>query len=374
METYRAGNIETIIGTKDGSVDNTSPTINNPNGTALTINRGNKNNIKTYYYDGTITGKTSSGAIQGLITELETGMELKTKRNFDPETGQLDGTETVSLGLPSIEDSQVAYTNGKYYDTLQLAINASYNEYDSATGYPDVRLNLNVELDEDITLPGELETGHVIKIYFGEHIFNANGHTIPEGIELYNSANNRVDINGDLIVDGSLSRFLADILNINNTTKSIIVYQMEDGSRLDSSKTYKLYVYDTNMYKPLSVAQDEEAGKYKVSKENENIRPIKGRVYFNDLSVGEYKLVDNAGREIDFAINDNGTISTNIKEYIRTDYGRIIASSVAELVITIQTGITRANYIAIAISIVICIIILFIVSRKNKSIKKEETI
>ena len=139
---------------------------------------------------------------------------------------------------------------------------------------------------------------------------------------------------------------------------------MEDGNALDTSKTYNLYKYEGGSYELVKVNSD-GAGKYVIGRKTTDLKPIKGRIYINDLDSGEYKLVDNYNNELQFTIYDDGTLSPNIRENIVSDFGHMSASSVATLVISIQTGILRINYMLIAISIIAVLFIMFVLKRKS---------
>ena len=139
---------------------------------------------------------------------------------------------------------------------------------------------------------------------------------------------------------------------------------MNDGSSLDTTLTYNLYLNDS-----LIELEEDEAGIYNYNGNISSLRPIKGKIYINNLVSGDYKLKSSNNKELDFSIDDDGNITGNIKKYNRVDRDiNKYSKSIAELIIAIQTGIIRTNYLLLIIPIIILILILLMIIR-NKTKK-----
>ena len=348
------------IGKKDGVVNTNSPIIRNLTANSYAI--ASPSNRGIYFYDGTITS-TKPIVIDATISRVEEGHEIYTAPDYD-ELGNLTGTYSMTLKeISASGESKVACVEGICYSSLQEAIDASVRNYNEIDGCPEVRIGdefyFSVELDEDLVLDPQ----YSLTINLNSHNINDNGFNIPENITLTNGSRNGTNL------ESSLARFLANVFGTNLDSKDIIITKMSDGNALDSAKTYKLYNYNNGEYIPMKVVSD-GAGKYKPGNETLELKAIKGRIYINDLNVGEYMLKDNLDNELEFTIYDNGTISPNITENITSNYGRVSASAVATLIVTIQTGIFRNGYILIGIMIIVLGIIGLLLYRKNKSIKE----
>ena len=349
------------IGVKDGIVNTNSPVVRTVANNTYAITSGT-DAYSFYYYDGVFTSRMNI-VINASITEVEDGYTIYTAPDYDGE-GNLTGTYSMTLRHVAETDTKIACVGGICYGTLQEAIDASVRNYTEDDGCPEVRIGddfyFSVELDEDLVLDPQ----YTVSVNLNYHNLNDNGHNIPDNITLRNGSRNGTDL------ESSLSKFLGNVLGANDTSKDIIITKMEDGNALDTSKTYKLYKYDGDAYKPLKVNSD-GAGKYSIGKSEETLKPIKGRVYINDLSTGEYMLKDDHNNELQFTVYENGTLSQNIKENnSNNNYGRLTASAVATLIVTIQTGITRYGYILLGIMFIIVIITALLLYRKNKSMKE----
>ena len=346
------------LGNKDGNVNDSSPVIKNNNGYALTSD----SNSEVYYYDGIFTSNKPI-VIDATIKEVETGYTTYVSTDYD-EHGDLTGTYSMTLIGDYQTSIKIACVDGICYDTIQEAIDASVRNYTVDDGCSEVVINgeyyFAVELDADLVLDPQ----YTVSINLNYHNLNDNGHIIPENIILRNGSRNGSDL------QSSLSKFLADIFDTDEGNKNIIITKMSDGNALDTSKTYNLYKYDNGEYKLLSVNSD-EAGKYRVGSETTELKSIKGRIYINNLGVGDYMLKDNLDNELEFNIYENGTLSSNIRENITSNYGRMSASAVATLIVSIQTGQFRIGYVLIGL-LVITLIIILLLNIKRKS--KKETI
>jgi hypothetical protein len=131
---------------------------------------------------------------------------------------------------------------------------------------------------------------------------------------------------------------------------------------LDSLNTYILYKDGEKVG-----LEKEELGRYRYKGNNEELIPIKGRLYLNNLNKGSYRLVSNDNKSIEFSIDEDGNISGNVTESTASgSETKAKAISTAELILTIQTGIERHYYLLLIIPIILIIISLVVVIRKNK--------
>ncbi len=339
------------IGSKDGIVNSSSPLVVNTKGYAI-VNSGQDFN----FYDGKFVSNKPI-VIDAQIDDVETDYVPYIATDYD-EQGYLTGTYSMTLRGSQETDIKIACVEGICYATLQEAINASVLNYTEEYGCPEVKIGdeffFSVELTEDLVLDPQ----YSLTINLNYHNLNDNGYVIPDNITLRNGSLNGTDL------QSNISKLLSNIFGINDNGKDIIITRMEDGNALDTSKTYNLYKYEGGSYELVKVNSD-GAGKYVIGRKTTDLKPIKGRIYINDLDSGEYKLVDNYNNELQFTIYDDGTLSPNIRENIISDFGHMSASSVATLVISIQTGILRINYMLIAISIIAVLFIMFVLKRKS---------
>lgn len=357
------------VGSKDGIVNTNSPHFITTDEYTTVYGRsytGYYSIVSTTtgtvnFYDGSFTSPNVN-VLNTNITDSEPGYSIYIAPDYDGE-GDLTGTYTMTLKPIADVDTKIACVEGICYDTVQDAIDASVRNYTEADGCPEVMISSEfyfaVELDADLVLDPQ----YTLTINLNQHNLNDNGHVIPDNITLRNGSRNGTDL------QSSLSRFLANVLGGNDTTKDIIITKMSDGKALDTSKTYKLYKYEDGSYKPIKVDSD-GAGHYNIGNDTLELKSIKGRVYISKLSAGEYMLKDNLDTELEFNVYEDGTLSPNIKENITTDYGRMTASAVATLIVTIQTGVTRYGYILLGIMFIIAVITVLSLYRKSKSIKE----
>ena len=349
-----------IIGEKDGIVNTNSPRISTLANNTYAINSPSNYTVK--YYDGIFTSRMNI-VINATITDIEDGYTVYTAPDYD-ELGNLTGTYSMTLRQVVDVDTKIACVEGICYESLQEAIDASVRNYNEDDGCPEVRIGddfyFSVELDEDLVLDPQ----YTVSVNLNYHNLNDNGHNIPDNITLRNGSRNGTDL------QSSLSKFLGNVLGTNDTSKNVIITKMADGNALDTSKTYKLYRYETGSYLPVKVSS-ESAGHYSIGKDTLELKSIKGRVYIDDLSTGDYMLKDNYDNELEFNVYENGTLSQNIKENnSNNNYGRLTASAIATLIVTIQTGITRYGYILLGMMFIIVIITALLLYRKNKSMKE----
>ena len=330
------------LGTQDGVVDVTQPLIV---GTTYGIDNS-YTGAKINFYDGLVEGEGGPTAINGVITTAEGGYIPDYINNESSSDGKYqvklkDGSASVviiakvgNISFSSQDDPYVTAT-----EALQLAINTAAN---SGRG---------VDLLQDITIDQNLTATTPVTVY-------RNGHT--ETFEPGITATNVTFINGQAPL-ASLARLLGNVAGSGDDGNNIVIYEMNDGSELTTTKTYELYL-DGN----LIGLNEEEAGIYSYRGNTNELRPIKGKIYINELTSGNYKLKSSDNKVLDFSIDSDGNITGNVKKYNKPDSGSsIYATSIAELIIAIQTGMIRFNYLLLIIPIIIIILLLLFLIRKN---------
>jgi hypothetical protein len=213
-----------------------------------------------------------------------------------------------------------------------------------------------VVLTKDIVVPA----GKVIKVDLNGFTINKNGYTITgEGI-----FKNKVN---DSTLLGAIRRFLNLEEGI-NTTKNIIVYEMDDGSSLSSTKEYKLQIKEKGSFIDVDVNEVlDNVGRYNISEKEDNtrMRTINGKIYINNIPNGEYRLVDNTNKEVVFTIDNSGQLIGNVKEnYTSNVISNIMSKSKAEIILNIQTGIKVIRYGLILLVLSILLTSIMIIKKK----------
>ena len=331
---YNSGTGTINIGEKDGNVSVETPIII---GKTYGIYNNNNNSVFNFY-DGVIKGET--GAIYGSVTEVEPGYKIV--------TNNVENLENATLILVG-DDEKVAVLNGMNFTKLQDAINSASDSAESA-----ITIYANITLDSNIVVPA----GKNIKIYL-------NGYTITKGNYDFTGEGKVTLIEGTNTTNAlaSIIENVKEVLNIDDIKKNIIIYEMDDGSKITSEKTYKLYKIVDNNKEEVKL-KEEEIGKYNVENKEDEIRTVKGRIYINNLPKGNYELISNDNRKASFEITDTGKLVGKIKENIN-ESKPVIVSAIAELIITIQTGTTYINYILIIITLLSIITSLYLMQKKT---------
>ena len=317
------------IGTKDGNVSTEMPII-----TGKTYGVSNSDSGKVNFYDGIVSGE--SGAFYGTVNEVEPGYKIVTNKN--------DTLTSATLTLVG-DDEKVAVLNGINFTSLQDAINSA-----SDTNESIITLYKDVTFESNITVPANKN----IKLYL-------NGYTLNKG---------SYDFTGEgkiTVIDGTSTNALANImesvkevLNIEGIKKNIIIYEMDDGSAISSESTYKLYKDNEEV-----ILEEDAIGIYSVGNSNDEIRSANNKIYINELPKGKYKLIGDNNKEVKFEIDESGKIIGNVKENTK-ETRKLVSTSVAELIIMIQTGIEKVNYIMIILTLLVTISsLLYIVKKVN---------
>ena len=317
------------IGTKDGNVSTEMPVI-----TGKTYGVSNSDSGKVNFYDGIVSGE--SGAFYGTVNEVEPGYKIVTNKT--------DTLTSATLTLVG-DDEKVAVLNGINFTSLQDAINSA-----SDTNESIITLYKDVTFESNITVPANKN----IKLYL-------NGYTLNKG---------SYDFTGEgkiTVIDGTSTNALANImesvkevLNIEGIKKNIIIYEMDDGSAISSESTYKLYKDNEEV-----ILEEDAIGIYSIGNSNDEIRSANNKIYINELPKGKYKLIGDNNKEVKFEIDESGKIIGNVKENTK-EASKIVSTAVAELIIMIQTGIEKVNYIMIILTLLVTISsLLYIVKKVN---------
>ena len=317
------------IGTKDGNVSTEMPII-----TGKTYGVSNGGSGKVNFYDGIVSGE--SGAFYGTVNEVEPGYKIVTNKT--------DTLTSATLTLVG-DDEKVAVLNGINFTSLQDAINSA-----SDTNESIITLYKDVTFESNITVPANKN----IKLYL-------NGNTLNKG---------SYDFTGEgkiTVIDGTSTNALANImesvkevLNIEGIKKNIIIYEMDDGSAISSESTYKLYKDNEEV-----MLEEDAIGIYSVGNSNDEIRSANNKIYINELSKGKYKLIGDNNKEVKFEIDESGKIIGKVKENTK-ETRKLVSTAVAELIIMIQTGIEKVNYIMIILTLLVTISsLLYIVKKVN---------
>ena len=306
------------IGSKDGNVSTEMPVI-----TGKTYGVSNENSGKVNFYDGVVSGE--SGAFYGTVNEVEPGYKIVTNKT--------DTLTSATLTLVG-DDEKVAVLNGINFTSLQDAINSA-----SDTNESIITLYKDVTFESNITVPANKN----IKLYL-------NGYTLNKG---------SYDFTGEgkiTVIDGTSTNALANImesvkevLNIEGIKKNIIIYEMDDGSAISSESTYKLYKDNEEV-----MLEEDAIGIYSVGNSNDEIRSANNKIYINELPKGKYKLIGDNNKEVKFEIDESGKIIGNVKENTK-ETRKLVSTAVAELIIMIQTGIEKVNYIMIILTLLVTI-------------------
>ena len=317
------------IGSKDGNVSTEMPII-----TGKTYGVSNGDSGKVNFYDGIVSGE--SGAFSGTINEVEPGYKIVTNKT--------DTLTSATLTLVG-DDEKVAVLNGINFTSLQDAINSA-----SDTNESIITLYKDVTFESNITVPANKN----IKLYLNGYILNKGSY----------------DFTGEgkiTVIDGTSTNALANImesvkevLNIEGIKKNIIIYEMDDGSAISSESTYKLYKDNEEV-----MLEEDAIGIYSVGNSNDEIRSANNKIYINELPKGKYKLIGDNNKEVKFEIDESGKVIGNVKENTR-ETRKLVSTAVAELIIMIQTGIEKVNYIMIILTLLVTISsLLYIVKKTN---------
>ena len=323
------------IGTEDTNVSLTNPTITSES-YAVYQTGGNVN-----FYDGKLIGKTAP--VYGKINEYEPGYKMSISHPDETYIGTL---------TPIGDDERVAVLNGINFTDLQQAINAARDNEEQ-----NIVLYANVTLNDNVVVPAT----KIINVYLNGYTINRGDYTIT------NNGTFELKEGTPSSLGASIVESIKDALNISDRTKNVIVYEMEDGSKLSAENTYTLYKKADSEYQLMTMERSEEIGRYVIGKGQEEMTTVKGRLYIENLTSGEYKVKDNKGKEISFTIDDDLKVTGNVIENLRpSNNENLISTAIAELIITIQTGITRINYLALIIIMSGIIGILYLINRKKE--------
>ena len=301
----------------------------------------NNNNSVFNFYDGIIIGKT--GSIYGTITETEPGYKEKRDNVTNPETSvtTIESTLTV-VG----ETERVAVVNNINFNTIQSAVN-----YAVRSEIPTITLYKNVTLEDNLVKPDGIN----VTIYLNNYSITQGSYTVDPGITITTG-----QAPGGL--GGAIYRFFANITGQEINPKNIVIYQMSDGSNLEANKTYKLYKLVDSNYKVVKF-NEESVSRYETGNETDTLRTNTSRIYINNLGEGQYRLLGSDDKELVFEISGNN-VSSNIRINNSKNVNRT-STSIATLILSLQTGVVRSPYILVIMVTIIAILSL-IAYKKTK--------
>ena len=320
------------IGTKDKQVSVTNPSITGTNYGVYNVNG------KINYYDGIITGALNQ-AIYGVVNEVEPGYKIKSESNESTTSSTLTVIGT---------DERVAVVNGMNFTNLQEAINACPDNIET-----DVTLYSNITLNSNILVSANKK----IKLYL-------NGYSITYGDYNFTKEGSlEIITNNSNTVAGNIINTVKDILNISNVSKNIIVYEMDDGSKLDANKEYTLYLNGEKV----KINEEDNLGRYSLGNKEEIMKTVRERLYLNKLYEGKYEVVSDDGNKATFWITKEGQVLGTARENIVNEENNLVSSAFAELIMTIQTGIIKGRYILLLSLISVIMLLLFSIKRQKRA-------
>ena len=339
------------LGEIGGTPDSTTPYIQ---GSTYGVYRSSQSS-RFNFYDGLVVGKMAPNAVYGGVSSFEGGYEPTNIIETNPDNPD-DKTYKEYLVVSATSVAIAKVGESKFTTNSQTSAGqALQTAIDHATVNPD-----NIK-DVELLAHVNLVTDEVIVTSQYPVTINYNGFEIDEDTNYYLGSNIYKNRNNNNL-GSNVSKLLSDVFDISNITKDIIIYEMNDGSNLDTTKIYKLYK-DNNIIS----LKKEELGKYKYKGNTEKLIPIKGRLYIDNLSKGSYRLESSDNKYIEFSIDEDGNISGNIAENSKDSSSTsALSNSEAELILNIQTGITKTYYFLLIMPIVLIIILLIILLRKNR--------
>ena len=331
----------TTIGEIGGVPDQTSPYIE---GSTYGIYKSDLN-ATLNFYDGLIIGESGPNAIYGGVSDVEGGYE--TEDVVDANDNKHHEYLVVSANSVAVATvGTYTFSANNFISpsrALQNAINFAIGD---GTNVRRVTLVTNVDLTND---EFSLTAINPITINLnGNTITSDSTYTIDSNITLNNS------------IGGNISRILANIMS--PETKNIVIYEMSDGSRLDSTNTYLLYKDNE-----LVGLEKEEYGKYSYKGNNNILSPIKGRLYINDLPKGSYRLLSSDNKSIEFSIDEDGNINGNVAENTKVSPASTSVAK-AELIFMIQTGFKKHIYWVVTIPVILVLFLLMKLSKRRETV------
>ena len=327
-----------------------TPDVDNPYIEGLTYGVSRTTQTSTFnFYDGRIVGGSGPNAIAGGVTNVESEHELEDI--IDQDTNKHNEYLVHSASYVAVAKvANYTFTSAGTISPSKALQNAVNFAIGDGTNVDDVDLLTSVDLVND----GEIITASM------PVTINLYGNTINQSPDYYLDSN--ITLNNGNGLGGNISKLLGDVFDISDNPKNIIIYELSDGSSLDTSKTYKLY----RDGKLISL-EKEELGRYRYKGNDENLTSIKGRLYLDNLYKGDYKLESSDNKSIEFSIDSDGHITGNVTENNKqSGSSSAIANAEAELILTIQTGNERHYYFLLIIPIILVLGILIIINKNRK--------
>ena len=304
----------------------------NPSTTSPTIFGENKgiSGSSLYFYDGRVIGKTNFSIDPSTTVHPLEGYEERILEG----TGEFEGYEVTILYLAATVIQEYEF-NGQNFSNLQTAFNSAIPEQENT-----LKLHKNVVLESNITVPDDA----TVIIDKNGYDFDTNGFTF---------VGNNIAVR---FSDGTnLLGTIRDLLNINpiSIRKDIIVFADNTGNKLSSAEEYTLLYNNGGTFEEIDIKADSVPGRFIVtsSSSNDKIVSYNGSVTINNIPDGEYKLIGDNGSVSTFKIENDGSLSGNIRTSYLTDTytsNNILASSEAKMIVNLRTGNKYVRYGLIA--------------------------
>ena len=141
---------------------------------------------------------------------------------------------------------------------------------------------------------------------------------------------------------------------------------MDSNKLIDDNKNYKLTKLNVDKYENVNMEEDYDGvGRYNLNNESKDlIKPYKNKIYISNIETGLYKLVneDDENDTLTFIVEQGVTGNARISGVPTSD--KIVSEAQAELITSIQTGVTRIRYLFILVILTIGLSILVYKQKK----------
>lgn len=172
--------------------------------------------------------------------------------------------------------------------------------------------------------------------------------------------------------DASLKGILGSIIGLENKTEkenySVVLFKMDSNKLIDDNKNYKLTKLNVDKYENVNMEEDYDGvGRYNLNNESKDlIKPYKNKIYISNIETGLYKLVneDDENDTLTFIVEQGGTVTGNARISGVPTSDKIVSEAQAELITSIQTGVTRIRYLFILVILTIGLSILVYKQKK----------
>ena len=172
--------------------------------------------------------------------------------------------------------------------------------------------------------------------------------------------------------DTSLTGILGSIIGLDNKAEkenySVVLFKMDSNKLIDDNKNYKLMKLNVDKYENVNMEEDYDGvGRYNLNNYSKDlIKPYKNKIYISNIETGLYKLVNEDDKDdtLTFIVEQGGVVTGNARISGVPTSDKIISEAQAELITSIQTGVTRIRYLFILIILAIGLSILVYKQKK----------